>query len=731
MDNTLLINLSDLEFRLKAFTEYCEHRQKNYQEIMAQLSSDLSSIPDDGDEGVIPSLPEGSFNDESSILLNGGYIKLGDLRQRMFSAFSNYVVNGVPLENESSLVNLKDAAGKVVGSYSPTSILDQVREGLHSITCLVAANKAVASNSVSEAITVYRDEIQSQFSNAYSDISNTGAMMKNLLEKTTGNLSEYFSNLDAMMNLPALAADNSTEVPMNDSFSEFCGASPASALCSDLKKTGEVVSSVVNVGAKVVGGIVAGIFSLGKALFRKAVDYVHETLVDPKDLKLEKSGLAYSIDGFCYQGSFTERFSLFTGSTSDAVYSALLAYKGKWLAYDSKLGSLLVRITDIAKDASPSGVGAYYITYDCKARPKSADVHNFIVNTLIPNSKFTGGLDSTGQADSTKPFLAGHGVSWYYLDFSTQNPTNFNTVYSLLNELAGSTITYLDDSASEFDLLRSFLESWQLFKLMLFMNTSSNTNTSLVSDPVFCCVDREQNLLTYLDGSVKNRDFVTVASGYAYNKNGVSVGSDNNQWINSQTNSTMNDRICFYILDSGPQYLAADTSSLHNPSWGLKGASADWISGFLFHVYDELQHPIDYAFFPFTNDTWDLPSCKWIITSDETNRKAASTFVIAAITVVVVAAVAITASVLVKKISNVLTKRASERKSVLDQKMWNGERLTNKEWKQYKRASRKLSASSLINKGLQETTSGAADAAQNMMSSTSASISDIIPLIKG
>lgn len=156
------------------------------------------------------------------------------------------------------------------------------------------------------------------------------------------------------------------------------------------------------------------------------------------------------------------------------------------------------------------------------------------------------------------------------------------------------------------------------------------------------------------------------------------------------------------ITNSDFFYLATGTGT--KPSWS-SGSGANYIcyylaSLFVFARVDAINNPYNFVWVPYVNGREAFLPGRWRIRTDQENMDRFYNWALTAYVIVIAVAVTVAIGVTIRSVSKKIFFRSTNTISRLDSKMWSGEKLTSREKRQYLRAKRRLSLTSIWNNGL-------------------------------
>jgi hypothetical protein len=659
----ILTEGADDAFRLRAFRDYTAARTQDYQDLILSISRLTEETPLDINvtvdnfhavaSDIVSNFTDLSgFDGQSYICFNRGYITKNDLftsivESNLISAYS------LDIDNYSTTLKKPD---NTTAQSDVLEIIDELKENLHSVVCLQAACEAmdIAKEDISARLSVFSAKIKEVFANEYNDISNTATYLRNsILQSNT--ISGFLASLKQSMNTDELSGDNTDFVVENSDFSQYAGTSPMCALATGAVKGLGIVSAVINVGAKVIANVVSGVVNFAKGLFSKATSYVNRVFVDPYDVEvIDKKADSYTVDGWCAPIQVADRTMVRRGITdwynNEAVQKWIRNSK-KWFKY-SNIGieclfkydrAYLVDGPNNTYDLLVDGVKMYV-----KARSVNPDLFNPLLTPTL-NVEYQG----------------------------TITPTEFCNLLQLMKQNPDLYVAAPDDEKKQYD---AFNCGYRLGGLILGMGLKEVEN-SIAGTP--------DAMITVLSNMCLN---------YSYTGN----------WYDWEQRSTAVTNRDFVLQLSG---MKENGSSLEiNPILGNNKVSADYLAKdllklILYAFQDQVDDPLNYSFVPYRLEKEGWSTATFKVKTDHQNADALEKFVTIATVIIIVAVVAVSAIIAIKKIARARYFSALSKRSRLDAKLWNGEKLTSSEMRVYRRSSRILERSSFISSGLQSTTS--------------------------
>ena len=142
-------------------------------------------------------------------------------------------------------------------------------------------------------------------------------------------------------------------------------------------------------------------------------------------------------------------------------------------------------------------------------------------------------------------------------------------------------------------------------------------------------------------------------------------------------------------------YKLTDGNWVYNPYISINNI-AEYVMLFLIHSYDRYTNPLSYSFLPYTSDSEDFEPGQWGIKTDTQNYQAFNSFGTKAVLTIAVIVATIYIGLKIRKWKR---KKYLEKASYIgriDNKMWNGQPVTQAEWDKYIKYSRKLDVSTLL-----------------------------------
>lgn len=310
--------MTDSGFYIEALADFVERRRQRWEDLLAVLTKLIEEADFDGDaqgNDILPTadriskisndaLQEAGISLDAPVMLDDGYVKARDLAASVLeTAYENQ--NGVgeaPLKLNGQPLTLDTPGGTHSTAPDLFSLGAQMQSSLHSVTALAAAMSAqIAGGSVDAKLSIFRDKMCSIFQDAYDDISGVSDYYSSMLSSAMSN-SDFVQNLQASLQMDEYAADASTLTPSRSNASMITGASPVGPLCFDRGLS--ISGAALNIGAKVVGGIIKAVVNASVSLFKRAAEKVYQITTNPYDLKkLDGAGRNLTVDGWCYSSS--------------------------------------------------------------------------------------------------------------------------------------------------------------------------------------------------------------------------------------------------------------------------------------------------------------------------------------------------------------------------------------------------------------------------------------------
>lgn len=693
MEAKIFNAMSDPDFRIKAFSDYCDDTQQAYQRILQAESMAIEAIPDDPDEDAnidyeakaIDILNSLDISPNNMLLFNGGYISSKDYISALIRGFDETIVHEQGSLHDK-IIDLKNAAGEVITSINLDEASLQIKENLYSLTALCASNAAATMDNVADRLSVYNDKLNTIFKNAYSTVSSTATYLRSFLASPNFSPDTYLDQINSIMGITALAADQSTAVPDDMDITKYTGANPACAL--NFNGVFNAVGTVFNVGLKIVGGILSVGANLVGRVFKRITNFFHQTLVDPMDLEeINSKASSYTVDGWRFNVApynsqsgigadwynTDEPFAAYVSNLTDDEISD---YKGKWIKYETLFGELIFSISDFSHVSN-----SYEFLPYVQFKPKSLNV-----DLVYQCAK-----EVWGEAEVT-PSTPGRKI---------QSDVTVDEILEFLDKLRNQSGLYLTTDADEKKLCLSFccsshISGW--LSKCAYIEMLNSLQTSIVYPyPKFEMCDIDDWIKVDLTRNVTNIDFIGAVTGWdAVNK--------------------------VYTLYSMVPH-DKDLAWTNNPFPGSNDFGKYFLYAWILNRADRKVHPVDYTFVPYRNnvDTWN--ESRFRIKTDAENQSAFNTLLTIAIVTVAVVALSITTTVLLKKVIRNLYMKRTAIVGQLDNAMWNGKTLTKAEKKKYIRLQRKLNGSKALSSGLQDS--------ENLFSSISDAVSTVNEDVSG
>lgn len=690
--------ISDSEFRIKAFSDYCDDTQQAYQKLLQAETMALEQIPDDPDddnpidfdsaaESILESL---NISPTNMLLFNEGYISSKDYIISLMRGFHETIVNEQGTLQDS-MVRLKDASGKTVSIVNLDQLTLEVKENLYSITALCAANAAATIDNVADRISVYNDKLTSIFQNAYSTVSSTATYLRTMISDANFKSSDYLEKVDALTGISRLAEDDSSALPNDMDITKFTGANPACPL--NFNGVFSAVGTAFNVGLKVVGGILKVGASLVGKVFSKVKNFFHKTIVDPYDLEeINSSAGSYTVDGWRYNvgpydestrkgNDFFDFNDTFNSYLNNLPASVIDSYINKWVKYETIFGEVMFKLDHWTKGGS-----LYEFFPYTQFKPKA----------LNPDAVYLSAKTVWGE-NATDPQRR-------FINSTDDKKPTLEELLTFIDNLKNQPDLYLSTDANEKKLCLSFVCAQCLndyFSQCAFyemVNSISDSDTDY-KYPAFTMLNVDDWIAIDLTRKVTNIDFVESCSGW------------------SQAHQE------FGQFTVGPNNGGVQWSSTPFPFGSVPDFAKNYFLAWILNRADREVNPINYTFVPYRNNVDSWNESRFRIKTDAENQQAFNTLLTVAIVTVLVATLAISSTILIKKAVRSLYMKRTAALGKMDNAMWNGQTLTKKEQKKYIRLQRKLNGSTALSSGLQDST--------NLFSSVSDAVSTVSEDISG
>lgn len=688
----ILTEGADDDFRLRAFKDYAKAKTEAYQQYMVAMSRIVEQAPDtdindvETAESVSEQLALDTFNEvlaplgfltTDKISYNDGYISVIDtlkLCSRDVVFDMNALSDSVP---EASLT---DAAGTITVAKTMEDLIEETKSNLHSSVCLQAACEAmdVARDDVAGRISIFNDKVTQIFSNTYSDLSNTAAYLKENLLKAN-NVQSFVSGLAAILQADDVAEPNTDFTVGQSDFAKFSGASPMNAIASGAAKGLGIVGAAINIGASVVNTVVNSIFNIGKKLFSKAATAVSRVFANPYDVKvINDKANSFTVDGWCVglddfsgTGNLLNHNNYVKPAKLDDALANILNDRGKWFKIQDLGCEYLFMLEPDAEftvntyiDGPKYSLDADAIKAYAKPRSLNVLVYNEFIDTI--NTKYSNQLTSYGAIQLT--------------------PQQFVDELKLLKAKAN---LYSSVPSNEYEQYSSFMAGYMLSHLIQYFGVRESCNGLYDNNPDEYIPFRPQHTTWAYDydnerfkplptsGAVSNKDFVKLLTGFEEN-NGV--------WSNAT------------------EAIGPVNDTTHELFLWKSDMTTNIFNVILLSYLDRVMRPLDFSFFPYRleSEGWSEPT--FAIKDDEENGRALELLITIVVVVALTLIVAMPAIMLIKRIGRAITFRRLELQSRLNNKMWTGGQLTDRERKQYLRMTRRLNKHSIIGAGLQDTT---------------------------
>lgn len=645
--------LSQREFRLRAFSDFTAKKSEQYSRLIEAQTFVVNGLkigPGDKwtkpSKGILTNLlyVRYGFNPESKILTDYGYISIID--------YMLAVGSSVAAEDREEVESFLDyaapiynARGEKVKDIAVGSLIESVKNQYHSIICLDAANAAMASSSIADRITIFKNKITEVFESGFSAATNSMQYFSSLIQKAT-SVDDYLNILDRDSGITMMANDEHYgDTPANFDIYNYTGCSPAGPLC--FNNVWSSITSVWNAGCKIVSNFFTNVWNGFRSWFNNGVSYIHETVIDPYDIYISnKDDAAFpSVSNISY--SFKNR--TIDTTTSGGTIPSFISDVGPDMVghtYVMKFifGEYLFKITKFENNI---------VTYDCSFKPASITFNAF--KTL---------LNALNTVD--------RGGDYYFFDFS--NRSILQAIPSrIMNSLAVLDRIYCSpDIDGEKEMYSGFCYALTIANIAGQAIVSESFD---VPQPIMISTNIPVDIASF-------REYVTTASNYVSANFGVITNLDFIKAVSGWNGTDFAEPLC--VL--GDSYSSSPETPL--------------LIALLENLCQEVSTPVDFPFLPYRKDQETFSDSKFKIKTDQENMDAFNKFAQAIIIVTVAVIVSVTAIVAAKKITNSLYMKRVAAKGVLDNKMWNGKSLTKAEKRKYLRLERQLNASSFITSGL-------------------------------
>lgn len=683
---TVIQKFSDAEFRVKAFSEFCDRAVERYTNLMNMISALPDYIDGDGDDLVSPetavqrALSDFGVYGEAVCPLSEGYHSTYQVALYIAeSVYDEMNVDSLPTKGfgdprELPSFSLSGLTSSPVLT-TPGAVVDSIKTNLHSIVATQAACRAFVnktSNGV-DFLVSFENTLKDVFTDPAADLSSTANYLKNTLISIT-DPDQFLSTIISASGIEDEAdSDNEQYNPSMSEMAKYTGSSPSCAL--DFSSATNAIVSTAKVAAKAVKGFLKGIFNIGKKIFSKIVEEVREVTVDPDDLKvIDKDGFS-TVDGFYihvkddgpeYAEPDTWHFHLenpyWVNSEAIPSFKAITDIcnrkANKWFAFKTLFSEIMIRWKEDAvqgllkEDAVNCDVAYFPAKIELLIKPR-------VLNVSV--------LESAAKAEWKSD--GGSGVVWDYLkgDYVEAFLDNL--------QLAGGTLYDVADKTER----ERFLGT--VYAVALTLDLIESSNKQLTRGDAYPIIFPSQAALSRIPEQITNKDWINLFSGW-----------------NQQTQT-------YEGLKGIPlrTYLGVTTNV-----WTLFGDFVSLIAWSL--TYEELSGDTSGPLFvPYSNNhtSWNPPSYR--IATDAENKEAFNTFFTTAITIIVAVAIAGTAIFLTKRRARNLFWKRQQRVLSTNAKLASGQPLTRSEKRKYMKAQRKLSVGNSISKGLTSGTSSSAE----------------------
>ena len=706
-DTQLLFKASDPEFCVQAFAEYSARATERYSNLVAAMLEVVDSVVPDDERAMVHSSRAVSESDDVALLVQSifekyelrdsyieGRVKAHDLRT-MVTAYAKSIrsyVEGVSdtVVTTFEVPNLNAYTGEVItladGTvettiYTTTEFMDMLKANLHSVTCTAAASAAYAQETTADRLAVFENSLSKYFTDAKEDISSSAYLLKEKLSSSSGPydfLSDLLqtSGIVDRAEVADVQSGETLDLSLND-FSAYTGATPAAAL--DFSAAQSVATKVVKTGAAILGGLATAIAKGVKSLWKKTKTYVTQVTTNPDDLQTINENGFGTVEGFYYDGKNENVYSEIPEedipwiTTQDKVY--IIEQRGRSWQPNWSVGSWVSYKLLSCEFCCRQDVGPATFRPTVQ-RLQLDDTHDriywrldlansrFLIKPRVFNpSKFLAALDhSKGQIGPLLDQLQALGPSLYNLTGLSEADKYLGLLYSNLLTVTIGDLCF-EGFKRELDLNAH---------LILGYNAIPRTYTSPVTN------------LDWLNGFAGRQDEVhglelplpvQIPNPYPY---------------------SLTERTCmgFVSLIFASQLI-------------------------------EESRPTETApFIPYSANhiAWNEPSHR--ICTDSENQARFTKFLT---TAVVVAVVAVTAAAVMLKVKRLARNSYFKRLATVQQtnkKLASGQTLTASDQRRYLRAQRKLSASTILSKGLTAGTSTSSE-------TTGIDADGIVRLIRG
>lgn len=684
LNTSILVNATDTKFKSKALADFTQSIADKYgtmiafiEQFVINLDEDIFSNYFELSNGIVSGLTDSfsslwhshlGVNLDSLASFNFGYMNWRDVIIHI--ARDLYNEDEEISLSPSMFLSVNDADGNVIGYAHEFDVINAIQMNYHSTVAYNAAVSAVSEVSTSDRLTVFRDKLASTFSDAYADFS--GSINRYLDILSCPDSSIALDNLIKDLSLDQLSQDNNAycKTLSETKLGKYTGANPMASY--DMSNVGSAIVTVGRVAAKVIKGAISSLINLGSRLVRKAANIVKANTSNPVDLKVinDAGDACYSIDQFCWNdtGSFTFlKSQLPSVSNVDVVLQELNEDAEYVYKYKFISGEILFSFNNISGEYESVAVDLYKIA----VKPYILDP---AIVAAIANS--VPGMHCEYSGLSIK------------IGFTNVEVENYEALTSFYSKLS-SARPYLDVTNENEDLMYLGLK---LGAALTSSIIEYGYQQMINSDPVewassYNFIDIETT------SDVTNEDFLRAASGY--NGTGFSFGSFGDGALN--TSSTYFSRQLFRVLVA--------------------------------QKMDQYNNPLDYCFVPYQKGVDSFELSRFAIKTDQENYEATTKFLDGVVAFALLAVAAIAIGVTIKAVSNQILKKALQTKSILDNKMWSGEKLTASELRLYKRATKRSNILSSLSGNIRKTDNYNSDNSEVITNSANwlnNSISDLI-----
>lgn len=688
----LLTALADPAFNLRAFADYTKSKTDAYTRINASIVSSLELLPDLEDDDDILLCPtdqviethllEHGVESDAILLLNGGYTTPKDIVKSLLQ-------NQIKIENGVILtpladIPLSDPLRTTVRSVDWMTAVEDMQSSLMAAESLQAGIEGMIAKiegfDLASVATKIENKLQGKVDLTNITVSSSVAYYKEVIS-TSMNENDFLRKILNITGVEDMADEVPLSTPMNSQISEMTGASPAGPL--DFSNVIRGTKTVLSIGCKVVAGLVGAAVFAGKKLFSTVEQKVTQIVTDPYDLyEVDGSDSTFSpiVSNFGYVSSdriIIDRLSASVYTEDDVInlvesmnqtfHNSLviskfvfgeLSINGGIFSYELHESWLLGDRWFIVVDNS---------NYTFKPKPIRAEFHDLIVSRLF-------------SMREPKTFAGGRTGVQHLFPTSTDVQEADGQIAALAGEILSFNCKYYTVADNEVDLCNGFSYARNLLPLVLLAAVAEWNNEK-------CCIFEENATLettvgmsaqslymNHFSNSVTNMDFVRSVSGYNYLNNTFDLSP-----VELNNN--------FELWGQG-YWVTYDMN--------LSSAVSSYLYIFYHMKKYQMLSPASYPYFPYRRDVEQFSVGRYAIKTDAENAEAFNSFMTAVVVAVIVVAVVVSCGIIVRKISKSLWKRREISNARIQSKLWNGEKLTSREWRKNRRYARRAATVSAI-----------------------------------